>query len=129
MILIDFSSTMHRMISVSAKDCELQEDGTYITSDYISFAQYLILQEIYNLQEEHKNKFGNIVLALDNASGGYWRKDVYPRYKSKRKNSKEISPIRWDEVYKHINNLLEVITNYLPWRVVSVKRAKQMTLY
>ncbi len=124
MILIDFSSTMHRMISVSAKDCELQEDGTYITSDYISFAQYIILQEIYNLQEEHKNKFGNIVLALDNASGGYWRKDVYPRYKSKRKNSKDISPYKWDEVYTYINALLQTITEYLPWKVISVKRAE-----
>ena len=43
MIIIDFSSTMHRMVAVSTKDIELQEDGTYITEDYIYFAEYLIL--------------------------------------------------------------------------------------
>ncbi len=124
MILVDFSSIMHRMVLVATKEIELQEDGTFVTEDYIFFTQHLILQELYSVYQEHKNKFGNMVLCLDNASGGYWRKDVLPSYKSKRKNSKEISPIRWDEVYKYINNLLEVITNYLPWRVVSVKRAE-----
>lgn len=124
MIIIDFSSTMHRMVAVSTKDIELQEDGTYITEDYIYFAEYLILQELYNTYQEHKNKFGNLVLALDNASGGYWRKDVYPRYKSKRKDVKEISPIKWDEVYTHINKLIKAITEHLPWKVISIKRAE-----
>lgn len=124
MILVDFSSTMHRMISASAKDIEPQEDGTLITEDFIFFAEHLILQELYCTYQEHKNKFGNMILCLDNASGGYWRKDVHPRYKSKRKNTKEISPIKWDEVYVYINNLLQTITEHLPWKVISVKRAE-----
>jgi 5'-3' exonuclease len=115
---------MHRMVAVSTKDIELQEDGTYRTEDYIYFAKYLILQELYNTHQEHKNKFGNMVLALDNASGGYWRKDVYPRYKSKRKDAKEVSPINWDEVYPYINALLDSIKEHLPWKIVSVKRAE-----
>lgn len=124
MILIDFSSTMHRMVAASTKETALQEDGTFITEDFIYFAQHLILQELYSVYQEHKNKFGNMVLCLDNASGGYWRKDVYSGYKSKRKSSKEVSPINWDEVYVYINNLLKNITEHLPWRVVSVKRAE-----
>ena len=124
MILVDFSSTMHRMVAVSTKDIELQEDGQYITEDFIYFAKYLILTELYNTHQEHKNKFGEIVLCLDNASGGYWRKDVYSRYKSKRKDDKEISPIKWDEVYSYINKLLQAVTEHLPWKVVSVKKAE-----
>lgn len=124
MILIDFSSIMHRMIAASTKETELQEDGTFITEDFIYFAEHLILQDLYSVYQEHKNKFGNMVLCLDNASGGYWRKDIYSRYKSKRKNSKEVSPIKWDEVYTYINNLIQTITEHLPWRVVSVKRAE-----
>lgn len=124
MILMDFSSTMHRMISVAQKDVELQEDEKFITEDYIFFAMHLILQELYNTYQEHKNKFGTMVLCLDNASGGYWRKDVYPRYKSKRKNSKEVSPVKWDEVYDYINILLDTIKEHLPWKVISVKRAE-----
>ena len=124
MILVDFSSTMHRMISVAQKDVELQEDEKFITEDYIFFAMHLILQELYSTYQEHKNKFGTMVLCLDNASGGYWRKDVYPRYKSKRKNIKEVSPIKWDEVYVYINSLLDAIKEYLPWKVLSIKRAE-----
>lgn len=124
MIIVDFSSTMHRMIHVVTKDVKLQEDETFITEDFIFFAQHLILQELYNTHQEHKNKYGDMVLALDNSSGGYWRKDVYPRYKSNRKDLKEISPIKWDEVYTYNNKLLQMITDHLPWKVVSVKRAE-----
>ena len=35
MILIDFSSTMHRMVAASTKETVLQEDGTFITEDFI----------------------------------------------------------------------------------------------
>ena len=124
MILLDFSSTMHRMIYASSKDIEKQEDGKFRTEDFIFFTQHLILQELYSVHAEHKNKFGNLVLCLDNASGGYWRKDVYPRYKASRKSGKEESPYNWDEVFYYINNLLDAIKLYLPWKVVSVKRAE-----
>ena len=70
MILVDFSSTMHRMIYSASKDCELQEDGKYNTEDFIYFTKYLIIQEMYNIHREHKNKFGELVLCIDNAQGG-----------------------------------------------------------
>ena len=124
MIIVDVSSIVHRMIYACTKETELQEDETFITEDFIFFAQHLVLQELYCIYEEHKNKYGQMVLALDNASGGYWRKDVFPRYKSHRKNIKEISPVKWDEVFTYINKLLQIITDYLPWKVVSVKRAE-----
>jgi hypothetical protein len=112
------------MVYSSTKETELQEDETFITEDFIFFVQHLVLQELYCIYEEHKNNYGQMILALDNASGGYWRKDVFPRYKSHRKNIKEISPIKWDEVFTYINKLLQMITDYLPWKVVSVKRAE-----
>lgn len=124
MILLDFSSTAHRMIYASSKELEKDENGKFRTEDFIFFTQHLILQELYSIHNEHKNKFGNLILCLDNPSGGYWRKDVYSRYKSKRKSSKEESPYNWDEIYIYINNLLDAIKLYLPWKVISVKRAE-----
>ncbi len=124
MIIVDVSSIVHRMVYSSTKETELQEDETFITEDFIFFVQHLVLQELYTIYEEHKNKYGQMVLALDNASGGYWRKDVFPRYKSHRKNIKEISPVKWGEVFTYINKLLQMITDYLPWKVISVKRAE-----
>lgn len=124
MILLDFSSTVHRMIYASSKELEKDENEKFRTEDFIFFAQHLILQELYSIYNEHKNKFGNLVLCLDNPSGGYWRKDIYSRYKSKRKSSKEESPYNWDEIYIYINKLLDAIKLYLPWKVISVKRAE-----
>ncbi len=115
---------MHRMICAASKDCELQEDGKYITEDYIYFAKHLIFQELHSIYQEHKNKFGNLVLCIDNSEGNYWRKDIFPRYKESRKNTRESSPYKWNEIFVYINNMLETIKLYLPWKVVSVPRAE-----
>lgn len=124
MILVDFSSTMHRMIYASSKECEIQEDGKYITEDFIYLTKYLIIQEMYNIHNEHKNKFGELVLCLDNAQGGYWRKDYYNSYKLKRSQGKDYSPYKWDEIFKYINELIDMIRECLPWKIVSVPRAE-----
>lgn len=124
MILCDFSSIMHRMIAGATKDIQPQFDGKFKTEDFIFFAKHLIIQELHNIHQEHKLKFGNLVICLDNAQGGYWRKDVYSRYKESRKTLREESNIRWDEVNAYINSMLEVLANYLPWKVISVPRAE-----
>ena len=124
MIVVDFSSTMHRMIYSASKDCELQEDGKFRTEDFIFLAKYLIIQEMHNIHSEHKNKFGDLVLCLDNSQGGYWRKDVYEGYKAKRKLTKEASPHNWDEIFKYINEMLDVFKEHLPWKIISVPRAE-----
>lgn len=124
MILVDFSSTMHRMIYTSSKDCELQEDNKYRTQDFIYLTKYLIIQEMYNIHSEHNNKFGELILCLDNSQNGYWRKDFYEGYKAKRKKGRDETPYHWDEIFEHINELIDVIRNCLPWKVVSVPRAE-----
>lgn len=124
MILVDFSSTMHRMIYSASKDCELQEDGKYNTEDFIYLTKYLIIQEMYNIHREHKNKFGELVLCMDNAQGGYWRKDYYSSYKLKRSQGKDDSPYKWGEIFKYINDMIDMMREYLPWKIVSVPRAE-----
>lgn len=123
MILVDFSSTCHRMISASSNDVK-PIDGKKPTEDFIYFALYLIIQEIYNVQKEHSNKFGDIVLCLDSSKNGYWRSDVYKNYKNSRKKGREESELNWKEIYSHINDLVQMITEYLPWKVIAYPRAE-----
>lgn len=111
------------MVSAASSDVT-PVDGKKPTESFIFFAMYLILTEIYNIQREHSKKFGEIILCLDNSKNGYWRKDVYQNYKSKRKKGREESDLDWKEVYSYVTALQTAIIEYLPWKVVQYERAE-----
>lgn len=125
MILIDFSSIIHRMIHSSVASVKPNKvDGKYNTKDFIGMTKYLIIQELFNIKQEHSTNFGDIVICLDKSADGYWRKDVYPGYKAGRKKGREESEINFGEVFAEIDGLIEQIKNNLPWKVVEVPRAE-----
>ena len=84
MILVDFSSIIHRKIFTSITSMRPQkENGKYITSDFIDFTKYQIFDELFSISREFGPRFGELVICLDNKSPeGYWRKDVLPSYKA-----------------------------------------------
>ena len=126
MILVDFSSILHRMIysSISSVNPSKRENGKFETSEYINFTKHLILSDLLSVNHEHGRRFGVLVICLDNHSGSYWRKDIYPYYKSKRKSNREESEVDFSEVFKEINELIDQIDNNLPWKVISVPRTE-----
>ena len=125
MILIDYSSTLHRMIHHSILKVKPQKiGGKYNTNDFIGFTKYLIMQDLFSVNREHRNKFGNIVICLDKSANGYWRKDVLPTYKSSRKKSREESDINFAEVFSELDGLTKQIKLNLPWKVIEVDRAE-----
>lgn len=125
MILIDFSSIIHRMIHTSVANVKpTKVDGKYITNDFIGLTKYYIFQELFNIKQEHGPNFGDIVICLDKSSGGYWRKDVYPGYKASRKKGREESEIDFGEVFSEIDGLIEQIKTNLPWKVIEVPKAE-----
>ena len=125
MILIDFSSIIHRMVYTSCSNAKpKKKDGKFITSEFIGLTKRFILHELFNIQQQHRNKFGNLVICLDESSNGYWRKYVYPNYKSNRKSGREKSEINFSEVFKEIDILIQQILLNLPWKVVQVQTAE-----
>lgn len=126
MILNDFSSTMHRMVFVASADKKntRRADGKLKTSDYISFAIGLILKELFALQNQRSNKFGNLVICQDDKDG-YWRRDVYPLYKMNRSlgNPDDVI-IDYEEVFFHMNKFIDMAEKHLPWKVFKTKKAE-----
>lgn len=125
MILNDFSSTMHRMVFVSSsqKNVTRTEENKLKTSDFISFAIGLVLKELFKLQNERSAKFGDLVICLDDKDG-YWRRDFYPLYKMNRTLGSVENPINYEEVFHHMNGLIDVIDKHLPWKVIKTKTAE-----
>ena len=71
MILVDFSSILHRMIysSISSVNPSKRENGKFETSEYINFTKHLILSDLLSVNHEHGRRFGVLVICLDNHSG------------------------------------------------------------
>lgn len=125
MILIDFSSIIHRMIHTSVAVVKPEKiDGKYRTADFINMIRYLILQDLFNIHQLHNHKFGDIIICLDKSDNGYWRKDVHPGYKASRKKGREESEINFGEIFVEVDELITQIKENLPWKVVEVKRAE-----
>lgn len=125
MILVDFSSIIHRMIHTSIKQSNPSKvDGVYVTSEFIGLTKYYIMQNLFTVKQEHGPKFGDIVICLDKSDGGYWRKDVFPGYKQNRKKGREESDVNFSEVFDEIDGLIEQIKLNLPWKVVAVSKAE-----
>jgi hypothetical protein len=125
MILIDFSSIIHRMIYTSCSNAKpKKENGKYITSEFIGLTKRFILYELFNIKQEHGNQFGELVICLDESSNGYWRKQFYPAYKASRKIVREESEIDFSEVFFEINQLIQQLVENLPWKVVCVDTAE-----
>ena len=125
MILVDFSSIIHRMIHSGIAGAKPKKvDGKYVTSDFIGLTKYYILQDLFSITQEHGPKFGDIVICLDKSTGGYWRKDVYSGYKSSRKKGRDASEIDYGQVFSEVDELIDQIRTNLPWKVVEVPRAE-----
>lgn len=125
MILVDFSSIIHRMIHTSVNQAKPSKvDGKFVTSEFIGLTKYYIFQELFSIKQEHGPNFGDVVICLDKSSNGYWRKDVYPDYKAQRKKGREESEINFTEVFQEIDALTEQLKVNLPWKVIEVPKAE-----
>lgn len=125
MILVDISSTLHRMIFGSTNDPRIRKDenGELITEDFIKTTLSYIMEELIIYQTKYK-KYGNMVICFDDYTKQYWRRDVYSGYKASRKTARTASIINYREVFKYTNKLFEMIREHTPWKCVYVNRAE-----
>lgn len=125
MILVDFSSIVHRKLHASISNIRPnKKDGIYITSEYIGLLQHYILESLLEIEQEFKNEFGELVICLDNAGNGYWRRDFYSEYKAQRAKARAKSDIDYKEVFIKIDQLTDHLKNNLAWKVIEVQKAE-----
>lgn len=127
MILVDYSSVVHRKIYTAIVDIApgKDENGKFITEEFIDYAKFEIVNELFKISQEFSPRFGEIVICLDNKSPeGYWRKDVFSAYKATRSKDRQESDINFSTVWPEINKVTDAIIEFLPWRTIEVHRAE-----
>lgn len=109
--IVDASHLLHRCVHTNKNDLK--------ATGYTDFR--LMRHVMVNSVIKAKKKLGltEIVVATD--SKPYWRKDVYPLYKSNRVKDAEIN---WDAVNAFYKEFIEEITAALPWKIIKVAGAE-----
>jgi len=85
----------------------------------IEIDENLFRHKILNTIRSNKVKFSDyndVIIAVDRNS---WRKKVFPHYKGRRKKKDG-----WEQIFTVINNIINEINEYLPYRVIAVSGAE-----
>ena len=110
MIVIDMNqiSVASLMMHLHMNKGELEED----------MVRHMILNSVRMYRTMFNEDYGEIVLAYD--SRAYWRKEIFPQYKSNRRKNREEDDKDWDSIFDVLNNIKEEIKEFLPYKVVEV---------
>jgi hypothetical protein len=99
-----------------------KENGKYILSHYDDIVKYKIFEELSIIKTTHNAD--EVVLAFDDSKGGYWRKDIWEGYKSKRKDVRDKSDIQWEEAYPIFEEVHELLDKCSSYKCIKVPRTE-----
>lgn len=124
MILIDFSSNVHRHLHNAVKEMKpSKKDGKFVTSEYINYWKHLIFEELFRLEREFQ-QYGKMVICLDDFGKRYWRKEFYHLYKANRSKDRGESDVDFGEFFGHVNEFVKELQENTPWKVFGVEEAE-----
>ena len=113
-ILVDFSGTVHAGVHVDVRN---HADSSK------EFLRHIIINQLRAIRKKFWSKYGEMIICMD-AHDGYWRKEIFPYYKAKRKEAREASTIDWGTVFGYVNEITEEIKENLPYKIVTVSHAE-----
>ncbi len=107
MIIIDYNGIAMGNIIVNQKRMDMNEDTI----------RHMILNSIRMHVKNHKDQYGQVVIACD---GGSWRRDVFPQYKWARRNNRTESSLDFDLIFNCLNMVRDEISQNMPYKVVHI---------
>jgi hypothetical protein len=119
MILLDFSQTFHKSLARHLYELKANGMEPIINPDKV---RELILSSILSYVTKHKKTYGDLIIVCDDKN--FWRKDIFPFYKAKRKEKREESDIDWAVAFKVLNDILEELVTYFPYRVMKIENTE-----
>ena len=138
MILLDYSqvaiSNLHQQLKQSKKDPARiverrwlaqqndEEEGEDSGEVNPPMLRHMILNSIRRINKSFRKRFGQLVIATDNAN--YWRKSAFKYYKANRKKDRDDSGIDWPQVFSILNDLRDEIKENFPYKVMDVPGAE-----
>jgi 5'-3' exonuclease len=118
MIFIDFSVVAHQSVFA-----ELNRSGE--TAISLPKTREIVNWQLSKIKKMFEKEYGNggFVVAIDSKKG-YWRRDLYPGYKKKRREERKASPVDWPQIFEALGAIISEIKKFLPVRAIEVDRAE-----
>lgn len=82
----------------------------------------MVLNSIRRINKKFKQEYGDLIICCDDRN--YWRKDIQPYYKHRRKDNQNKGDIDFGEVFECLNKIREELKNEMPYKVIHVDRAE-----
>jgi len=114
-VLVDFNNLLFRSFFV-------KEIGAHTTNPDYNLWRFMVYDAVYQLFIKIGN-ISEVIIAVDDINS--WRKSYFPRYKESRKKQRDKSEdVNWDELFKNINDLVNELKHYMPFKVLRVPSAE-----
>lgn len=84
--------------------------------------RHMVLNSLRSYVKQFKGKYGNIIICCDNKK--YWRRDVFPLYKSNRKKARDESGFDWTLIFETLNKVRDELKENFPYKVIDVEGAE-----
>lgn len=84
--------------------------------------RHMIINTIRSYRTKFGNEYGEIVIACDNRH--YWRRKVFPFYKSHRRKVREESDFDWGAIFDALSIVRDELDEYFPYPVINVDGAE-----
>lgn len=117
MILLDFNHIAVRNIAAVAPSLR----GEPLTIDFV---RHVVFATLGDARSNFKNKYEELVIACDHhGKSGYWRKNLFPYYKAKRKDARDKGPqyLDWPLIFKFMDQIKEDLRTWFPYPVLEVE--------
>jgi len=131
MIIVDFSAILYQNIFSACKHSTdmngkpiKKYNGKYKTEEFKRMFLHKLVNSLRYIYKDNKERYGTMVLAIDNHTASNWRKDIYPEYKAGRKDARSESDVNFPEVFAIIDEVMILIKEAFPFIVVDVEKAE-----
>lgn len=114
MIILDMSNLVFSQVLDFHNSTKEQPD--------MSLIRNLSLGKIQSIKTKCKAYSGELVAAFD--SRNYWRRDVFPYYKGKRKAARDKSTFDWKAFFPMFEQFKQEMKDYLPIKCIDVDGAE-----
>jgi len=84
--------------------------------------RHMVLNSLRSYVKQFKEKYGDIIICCD--SKKYWRRDVFPFYKSNRKKARDESGFDWTLIFETLNKIRDELKENFPYKVIDVEGAE-----
>ena len=99
-----------------------QINGNAKTKIEEDLVRHIVLNSLRSYTKQFKSKYGKLVICCD--SKKYWRREVFPFYKSNRRKARDASEFDWTLIFETLNKIRDELKQFFPYPVIEVEGAE-----